>query len=268
MADACKPGPSGCSEPPKGKGAFGRVLSFKEYYEHKTKADCGRQVPSKKNKKNKGTKGKEINPEVVIFIGLMEWSEDESNLKPRRGKRLALKVPRDAPYKVLCEKAVEKWKSFNSNLYEEGEDYVLLLDDGKEALFLPGPAKEFFSLHRYQEEVGKDFKRITLYLCTAKEFKHSETVGLDWNDEPENEYEDSADKQGENSSKRLKIDLTSSDECSERSEIGETEIQIKHDEEVAMELQRQLLEETTHNEVAATSADVSVKEQEIEIKST
>ncbi|XP_078354414.1 uncharacterized protein LOC144639023 [Oculina patagonica] len=268
MADACKPGPSGCSEPPKGKGAFGRVLSFKEYYEHKTKADCGRQVPSKKNQKNKGTKGKEINPEVVIFIGLMEWSEDESNLKPRRGKRLALKVPRDAPYKVLCEKAVEKWKSFNSNLYEEGEDYVLLLDDGKEALFLPGPAKEFFSLHRYQEEVGKDFKRITLYLCTAKEFKHSETVGLDWNDEPENEYEDSADKQGENSSKRLKIDLTSSDECSERSEIGETEIQIKHDEEVAMELQRQLLEETTHNEVAATSADVSVKEQEIEIKST
>lgn len=34
-SDVSKPGPSGCSEPPKGKGAFGRVLSFKKYYEHK-----------------------------------------------------------------------------------------------------------------------------------------------------------------------------------------------------------------------------------------
>ena len=172
-----------------------------------TKTDLGRQVPSKKNKKAKGVKGKDLNHEVVIFIGLMEWSEEESNLKPKRGKRLALKVPRDAPYKVLCEKAVDKWKTYNSNLYEEGEGYVLLLEDGKEALFLPGPAKEFFSLQRYQEEVGKDFKRITLYLCTAKEFYHSETVGLDWHNASDNE--DSADKQGgEVSSKRLKMDRT------------------------------------------------------------
>lgn len=108
-SDVCGPGPSGCSEPSKGKGAFGRVLSFKEYYEHKTKTDLGRQVSSKKNKKAKCTKGKELNQEVVIFIGLMEWSEEESNLKPKRGRRLALKVSRDAPYKVLLEKAVEKW---------------------------------------------------------------------------------------------------------------------------------------------------------------
>jgi len=207
VSEVTKPGPSGCSEPPKGKGAFGRVLSFKEYYEYKTKTDLGRQVPSKKNKKAKGVKGKDLNHEVVIFIGLMEWSEEESNLKPKRGKRLALKVPRDAPYKVLREKAVDKWKTYNSNLYEEGEGYVLLLEDGKEALFLPGPAKEFFSLQRYQEEVGKVFKRITLYLCTAKEFYHSETVGLDWHDASDNEDEDSADKQGgEVSSKRLKMD--------------------------------------------------------------
>ena len=98
---------------------------------------------------------------MVIFIGLMEWSEEESNLKPKRGKRL---VSRDAPYKVLIEKAVKKWKSYNSNLYEEGEDYVLLVDNGQEALFLPGPRKEFFSLWHYQ------FKRITLYLCLAREF--------------------------------------------------------------------------------------------------
>lgn len=78
----------------------------------------------------------------------MEWSEEELNLKPKRGKRLALKVSRDAPYKVLRDKAVDKWKAYNSNLYNEDEEYVLLLDSGKEALFLPGSAKEFFSLHR------------------------------------------------------------------------------------------------------------------------
>jgi hypothetical protein len=29
-------------------------------------------------------------------------------------------------------------------------------------------------LGRYQEEIGKDFKRITLYLCTVDDFDHSE----------------------------------------------------------------------------------------------
>jgi len=116
-------------------------------------------------------------------------------------------------------------------------------------------------LQRYQEEVGKDFKRITLYLCAAKEFYHSETVGLDWHDASDNEDEDSADKQGgEVSSKRLKMDpVAFSSECSEASANGETEMQIQHDEEVAMELQRQLLEETMcSNPVVATGADLNV----------
>ena len=66
---------------------------------------------------------------TIIFIGLLEWSEEESNLKPTRRKRLALNISRDAPYKVLLEKTVEKWKSYNSNLYEEVEDYVPLPDN-------------------------------------------------------------------------------------------------------------------------------------------
>ena len=85
-----------------------------------------------------------INQQVIIFIALMEWSEEESNLKPTRGKCLALKVARDAPFKVLCEKAVDKWKGYNRNLYEEGENYVLVLKDGKEVLFLPRDRQIFF----------------------------------------------------------------------------------------------------------------------------
>lgn len=67
---------------------------------------------------------------MVIFIGLMEWFEEECNLKFKWGKCLVLKVFRDVLYKVLFEKVVEKWKSYNSNFYEEGEDYVFLLDNG------------------------------------------------------------------------------------------------------------------------------------------
>ena len=54
-----------------------------------------------------------------------------------------------------------------------GDDYVLLLENGKEALFLPG-GKEFFTLKRYREEVGKEFSKIILYLCTRSDFDTSE----------------------------------------------------------------------------------------------
>ena len=121
----------------------------------------------------------------------MQWWDEESSLKLRRGKRLALKVLWNAPYKMLCEKAVEKWKAYHSNLYEEDEEYVLLLDKCKVAIFLPGPAKDFFSLERYQEEVGKDFKR-TLYLCTNQDFYRSENVNLGWSDTSDNDDKNSA----------------------------------------------------------------------------
>ena len=137
-----KQGPTG-SKPSETKGLFGRVLNFKQYYEKKT--GLGRQVVSGKVKKGKGKgteeKDKVQNLEVTIFIGLMKWSEEDLKLKPMRGKRVALKVSREAPYKFLCEKAVEKWKAYHNNLYDEDEDYVLLLDSGQEAIFLPGSAK-------------------------------------------------------------------------------------------------------------------------------
>ena len=118
-------------------------------------------------------------------------------------------------------------------------------------------------MNRYQEEVGKDFKRITLYLCTAKEFYRSETVGLDWNDASDNEDKNSADIP-ENSApaKRLKEDphFSCDKEYNEPSESEETEMQIQHDEEVAMELQRQFLDESVcPNQVATPTADPSVE---------
>ena len=118
-------------------------------------------------------------------------------------------------------------------------------------------------LHGYQEEVGKDFKRITLYLCTAKEFYRSETIGLDWNDATDNKDKNSADIL-ENSApaKRLKEDphLSCDKKYNERRASEETEMQIQHDEEVAMELQRQFLDEIVcPNQVATPTADQNVE---------
>ena len=45
------------------------------------------------------------------------------------------------------------------------QSYHLLLEDGRKALFLSVSNKEPFTLCRYQEEVGKDFERISLFLC-------------------------------------------------------------------------------------------------------
>ena len=42
----------------------------------------------------------------------------------------------------------------------------LFLEDYKKAMFLPGSNMEFFTLERYHEELGKDYKRITLFLGT------------------------------------------------------------------------------------------------------
>ena len=119
-----------------------------------------------------GKKRKEA--DVVVYIGLMEWNENSGSLKPKRGKKLALRTSPLSTYSVLRPDAKEKWKKFHSNLYESSESYHLLYEDGTCALFLPGPEKELFTLKRYQEEIGKDFKRITFFLCTDHDLKKSE----------------------------------------------------------------------------------------------
>ena len=132
----------------------------------------GQQWKSIVSKKSGSASDKDI--EVQINIGLMVWSDKNMCIKPKRGKRLALRVSNKASYKVILQKAVEKWKatSMMSDLYDENEDYILLLENGEEAQFLPGSSasKELFSLQRYKEETGKDYNKIVLYLCKLSDF--------------------------------------------------------------------------------------------------
>jgi len=62
-----------------------RVKSFSSYRTTK-----GMMWKSRVSKSTKQCKEKE--EDVGIFIGLIEWSDKELKLKPKRGKRLALRI--------------------------------------------------------------------------------------------------------------------------------------------------------------------------------
>lgn len=109
---------------------------------------------------------------MLIFIGLLKWNEKENNLKPKRGKKVALQISNSAKSSLLRQKAEEKWKAYYRNLYNENQTYVLLYKDGQQVLFLPGTS-EVFTLKRYHEEIGKDYNRIYLYLCTSDDYNNT-----------------------------------------------------------------------------------------------
>ena len=137
------------------------VKSFNEF--RKSKGKEWKAMVSKKQV------DKEI--EVHIMIGMMYYCVKEMRLKQKRGKRIALSVLNKAPYNVILEKAVGKFSAYHSDVFDTNEDYVLLLENGEEAQFILGSCpKEFLSLKRYKEDLGKDYARIILYLCSMNDF--------------------------------------------------------------------------------------------------
>lgn len=181
---------------------------------------------------------------------MLEWKEKLCALKPVRGKKLALRISKTAKYSLLREKAEEKWRSFHSNLYDDELSYELLYEDGQKALFLPG-SSELFSLQRYQEEVGKDFNKITLFLCSSDDYHRAE-------DKTECSGSDDSE---EVVTKKVKISFQSppatenslendqgfaefESNCDNNAKVDSSVIlQIKQDEQLAKELQNQVNEE-------------------------
>ena len=62
----------------------------------------------------------------------------EGRLKPKRGKRVALRVSFKDTYHSIFRKAIEKWSACHSNCHSESEEYVLVFDNGSKASTLPG----------------------------------------------------------------------------------------------------------------------------------
>ena len=119
---------------------------------------------------------------MLIYIGLLEWNEKENVLKPKIGKKVALRISNSAKSSLVRQKAEEKWKAYYRNLHEENQTYLLLYEDGQQFLFLPGTS-ELFTLKRYHEEIGKDYNKIQLYLCTSEDYNNT----LEGGDESEDQ---------------------------------------------------------------------------------
>ena len=126
---------------------------------------------------------------------------EERKLKTMWGKRLPVTVPKNGTYAVILDKAVNKWQAFDRNFSNE-EEHVLLSDDGRHAQFMPGGHKNFFNLLDYKNELGKDFKRITLYLCTLSD--HMVAEGLI---DPSSEVDDIAEDETASTSSMKQLDL-------------------------------------------------------------
>ena len=212
------------SEGEAGGSTSAEVKSFASYKKCKAKQWKARVTKSSKDE-NKQKK----NQDVVVHVGLMAWNEKDQALKPKRGQRLPLRISPTAGYVTLRKQAEEKWKTYHSNLYDESQSYHLLLEDGRKALFLPGSNKKSFTLGRYQEEVRKDFKRITLFLCPELDYQISEG-NFDENDlsDFENDGTDSPNKR-----RKWEIDLT----CEFHSQTNSKHDCLDNDQELEQSLQ-------------------------------
>lgn len=185
---------------------------------------------------------------------MLEWKEKLCALKPLRGKKLALRISKTAKYSLLREKAEEKWRSFHSNLYDDELSYELLYEDGQKALFSPG-CSELFSLQRYQEEVGKDFNKITLFLCSSDDYHRAEDKtecsGSDDSEEvvtKKTKFSLQSPPATENSLENdqgfAEFESKMGDKCDNNPKVDSSVIlQIKQDEQLAKELQNQVNEE-------------------------
>eukprot|EP00112_Aurelia_sp_Birch-Aquarium-sp1_P023515 Seg7030.4 transcript_id=Seg7030.4/GoldUCD/mRNA.D3Y31 product="hypothetical protein" protein_id=Seg7030.4/GoldUCD/D3Y31 len=178
QCDQSKVGPPGWSVPIDGNGSscsprveptsaatpsqqFGRpkkAMTFDEFHKSKTSKASHRNLTPGYEKK----KMRKIDEDVTITIGRKHFIDGK--LKNVWGKRLPIKVPKSASCSVILGKALSKWKAFDRN-FDDKVEHLLVYDDGGSAQFMPGSFKEFFKLSTYRDELGKDYKRITLFLC-------------------------------------------------------------------------------------------------------
>ena len=143
-------------------------MTLDDFIKGKTrKRSCSSEFQTKKNKKEKTI----VHPDVTINIGQKKFVNGE--IKTVWGKRLPISVSRNATYAQVLQKGVEKWTAFDRN-FNGDENYDLLYQDGSHAQFMPGSSKDFFDLEKYKTELGKEFKKITLYLCIRSDVEISE----------------------------------------------------------------------------------------------
>ena len=93
-----------------------------------------------------------------VNIGTLQRSDKQLYLKPVRGKRVAMKVKVNESYSNLLQEAISKFRTFYKDLLDTEYEYFLALENGDVANIT-----EEFTLSKYKEEIGKDFKSTVLH---------------------------------------------------------------------------------------------------------
>ena len=122
---------------------------------------------SRFKKTKKRTSTSEEQP-VTINVEIMRYVDEESLLKPTRGKSLPLKLRKTADCEEILKLAMGKHSMHNTNeiLNTTPGHYKLLYPDGTEVKKLK-ETDEPFTLQGYKVELGKPYNRITFYLCST-----------------------------------------------------------------------------------------------------
>lgn len=155
----------------------------------------------KKTTKNKTSPNDEL--PVTINVGLMRYVDEESLLKPARGKSLPLKLRKTADSTEILKLAVGKHSMHNTNeiVNSSSSHYKLLYPDTTEVKTLK-ETDEPFTLQGYKSELGKPYNRITLYLCSTCDYLNHRVKGIsdilpvddDIGNESENDFEQSKEQ--------------------------------------------------------------------------
>lgn len=99
---------------------------------------------------------------------MVPYGTDGIDFKPVRGKALPLFVDPEVAAPDILKQAVQKMRTFNKDM-QEGP-YVLLYPDCTEVVHVPGSERPF-TLAEYKKELGKQYSRITLFICLERHFK-------------------------------------------------------------------------------------------------
>ena len=98
----------------------------------------------------------------------MKQNENQLYLKPVRGKRIPIKVKTNESYSNLLQNEICEFRTFYKDLLDTECEYVLTFENGDVANIISGTTEEF-TLSKYKEEIGKDFKSIVLFLTSTND---------------------------------------------------------------------------------------------------
>lgn len=142
-----------------------RTMTFDEFYRKREDEDRDRfQKPPEKKSKEEETSKKPKNVEIKVGLA----TQVDGIEKAHRGNIQTITVSSCANRHEILHKAVSFDQTFDETL-----EYVLVYPDFREVIM--------FSLDSYKSALGKDYKKLTFYLISHKEFMA----------EPESDDEDS-----------------------------------------------------------------------------